>query len=47
MHGTFRLDVPQRDIVIGVPQYRAPRQVSLARIIALPFVRSRSQERAP
>jgi sterol desaturase/sphingolipid hydroxylase (fatty acid hydroxylase superfamily) len=40
MHGTFRLDVPQRDIVIGVPEYRAPRQVSLARMIASPFKRS-------
>jgi sterol desaturase/sphingolipid hydroxylase (fatty acid hydroxylase superfamily) len=43
LHGTFRLDVPQRDIVIGVPQYREPRQVSLARMIASPF----SHPRAP
>jgi len=38
LHGTFRLDVPQRDIVIGVPECRAPRQVSLARMMAFPFV---------
>lgn len=37
VHGTFRLDVPQHEIVIGVPEYRAPWQVSLARILALPF----------
>lgn len=41
LHGTFRLDVPQRDIVIGVPEYRAPRQVSFARMIAFPFVNRR------
>ncbi len=41
LHGTFRLDVPQRDIVIGVPEYRAPRQVSLARMLAFPFMPAR------
>jgi sterol desaturase/sphingolipid hydroxylase (fatty acid hydroxylase superfamily) len=38
IHGTFRLDVPQQAIAIGVPQYRAPRDVTLPRMLALPFV---------
>lgn len=45
LHRTFRLDVPQRGIVIGVPEYRAPNRVSLARMIALPFVPFRSLHR--
>jgi sterol desaturase/sphingolipid hydroxylase (fatty acid hydroxylase superfamily) len=37
LHGTLRLDVPQDQIVIGVPAYRAPAEVGLARMLALPF----------
>ncbi|HZU34431.1 MAG TPA: sterol desaturase family protein, partial [Gemmataceae bacterium] len=32
LHGTFRLDVPQEDITIGVPAYRNPAEVTLPRI---------------
>jgi sterol desaturase/sphingolipid hydroxylase (fatty acid hydroxylase superfamily) len=38
LHGTFRLDVPQDAITIGVPEYRQPREVTLGRMLALPFV---------
>jgi sterol desaturase/sphingolipid hydroxylase (fatty acid hydroxylase superfamily) len=38
LHRTFRLDVPQETITIGVPGYQAPSDVGLARILALPFV---------
>lgn len=38
LHRTFRLDVPQHTITIGVPGYQAPRDVGLARMLALPFV---------
>ena len=41
LHGTLRLDVPQVEITIGVPAYRAPVDAGLPRILALPFVRQR------
>jgi sterol desaturase/sphingolipid hydroxylase (fatty acid hydroxylase superfamily) len=37
LHGTLRLDVPQSEIVIGVPAYQDPRELGLAEIIKLPF----------
>lgn len=37
LHGTLRLDVPQRDIEIGVPAYRDPDEVTLPRILEMPF----------
>jgi sterol desaturase/sphingolipid hydroxylase (fatty acid hydroxylase superfamily) len=38
IHGTFRLDVPQNAITIGVPEFQASGLVGLARMLALPFV---------
>jgi sterol desaturase/sphingolipid hydroxylase (fatty acid hydroxylase superfamily) len=37
LHGTLRLNVPQTDVVIGVPVYRRPEQVTLPKIIEMPF----------
>lgn len=37
LHGTLRLNVPQDEITIGVPAYRDPREVGLAKIVAMPF----------
>ncbi|HEX2222577.1 MAG TPA: sterol desaturase family protein [Thermoanaerobaculia bacterium] len=37
LHGTLRLDVPQEEITIGVPAYRDPEEVTLPKIVALPF----------
>jgi sterol desaturase/sphingolipid hydroxylase (fatty acid hydroxylase superfamily) len=37
LHGTLRLDLPQDRITIGVPAYRDPSEVTLPRILALPF----------
>jgi sterol desaturase/sphingolipid hydroxylase (fatty acid hydroxylase superfamily) len=37
LHGTFREDVPQSAIEIGVPAYQRPEDVTLARIETLPF----------
>jgi sterol desaturase/sphingolipid hydroxylase (fatty acid hydroxylase superfamily) len=37
LHGTARRDVPQGSIIIGLPEYRRPEQVTLARTLALPF----------
>lgn len=37
LHGTARLNVPQDEITIGVPAYREPADVTLTRMVALPF----------
>jgi sterol desaturase/sphingolipid hydroxylase (fatty acid hydroxylase superfamily) len=37
LHGTYRLNVPQREVTIGVPEYRDSRDLELAEIIAMPF----------
>ena len=37
LHGTFRADVPQNEIVIGVPAYHQPDAVTLGKILTLPF----------
>ncbi len=37
LHGTFRLDVPQRDIRIGVPAYRDPAETRLRPALTMPF----------
>ena len=41
LHGTLRLNVPQREITIGVPAYREPLEVELAEVLKLPFVEQR------
>ena len=41
LHRTILLNVPQPEIVIGVPAYRSPADVTLARTLAMPFVRQR------
>jgi sterol desaturase/sphingolipid hydroxylase (fatty acid hydroxylase superfamily) len=42
LHGTLRLNVPQDQVTIGVPAYRKPAEVSLLQILALPFLKQRS-----
>ncbi|MGH9902223.1 MAG: sterol desaturase family protein, partial [Pyrinomonadaceae bacterium] len=37
LHGTLRLNVPQQEITIGVPAYRAPEELTLPKILAMPF----------
>ena len=37
LHGTLRRDVRQDAIVIGVPSYRQPQEVTLPKVLALPF----------
>jgi sterol desaturase/sphingolipid hydroxylase (fatty acid hydroxylase superfamily) len=39
LHGTQRLDRPQREDGLGVPDKRNPRQVTLPRVLGLPFER--------
>ncbi len=47
LHGTFRGDVAQDAITIGVPAYRRPDDVTLANSLALPFVRQRPSWQPP
>src|SRR5262249_17748937 len=37
LHGTLRLEVAQEAVTIGVPAYRRAADLSLARLVALPF----------
>jgi sterol desaturase/sphingolipid hydroxylase (fatty acid hydroxylase superfamily) len=37
LHGTLVLSVPQAEVAVGVPPYREPRQVTLGKMLALPF----------
>jgi sterol desaturase/sphingolipid hydroxylase (fatty acid hydroxylase superfamily) len=37
LHGTYRANVPQDEITVGVPALRRPAQLTLPRSLALPF----------
>lgn len=39
LHGTIRLDIPQESITVGVPAFDSPEQVTLGRLLLLPFRR--------
>ena len=39
LHGTLRLDVPQPAIEIGVPAWRDPQELTLSRLMVMPFRR--------
>ncbi len=41
LHGTLRLNVPQDAIIIGVPAYRLPEEVTLPHVLAMPFEEQR------
>jgi sterol desaturase/sphingolipid hydroxylase (fatty acid hydroxylase superfamily) len=47
LHGTLRLNVPQEKITIGVPAYRDPADVTLPRILTMPFREQRSDWELP
>jgi sterol desaturase/sphingolipid hydroxylase (fatty acid hydroxylase superfamily) len=42
LHGTLRLNVPQEEIIIGLPAYREPKDLGLLDVLALPFREQRS-----
>jgi sterol desaturase/sphingolipid hydroxylase (fatty acid hydroxylase superfamily) len=37
LHGTYRANVPQEEITIGVPAYRDPEDVTLPKVLTMPF----------
>lgn len=45
LHGTFREDIPQKAIRIGVPAFRNEEDVTLERVIAMPFGEQRDDWR--
>ena len=47
LHGTLRLNVPQDEVVIGVPAYRYPDEVRLERLLVMPFEEQRSSWQLP
>lgn len=47
LHGTLRRDVPQEEITIGVPAYRDPRELTLPRVVAMPFEEQRDPWQLP
>ena len=48
LHGTLRLDVPQAAVTLGVPELRRPGQVTLAKLMTMPFeAQPRDQSVAP
>jgi len=42
LHRTYRLNVPQNDVTIGVPEYRDPSELDLAAIVTMPFGEQRA-----
>ncbi len=40
-HGTCRLNVPQQDVGIGVPEFGDPDELGLREIVRMPFGRQR------
>jgi sterol desaturase/sphingolipid hydroxylase (fatty acid hydroxylase superfamily) len=47
LHGTLKTRVPQDEIIIGVPAYREPGEVVLAKILAMPFEKQRPSWQLP
>jgi sterol desaturase/sphingolipid hydroxylase (fatty acid hydroxylase superfamily) len=47
LHGTFRFDVDQDEIMIGVPAYRDPHETALVPSLAMPFGPQRDAWLAP
>ena len=41
LHRTLRLDVPQERVVIGVPAYETAAEVTIGKMLLLPFRRQR------
>lgn len=45
LHGTLKSDVPQSEIVVGVPAYQNSDDVTLTRILPLPFAKQKADWR--
>lgn len=47
LHGTFRSDVPQEEVTIGVPAYRKPQDVTFTEYVKIPFGEQRPTWQLP
>lgn len=47
IHGTFRNDVSQDEITIGVPAYQNPQEIVLTKILPLPFAEQKDDWKLP
>jgi len=47
LHGTLRLNVPQNEVVIGLPAYRQPMDVGLIEVLKMPFSTQRPSWQLP
>ncbi len=47
LHGSLRLNIPQAEVVIGVPAYIDPRDTTLPKILKMPFTRQCPSWRLP
>lgn len=47
LHGTLRADIPVQDVTIGVPAFRDPKEVTLTRLLKMPFGRQRPSWQSP
>jgi sterol desaturase/sphingolipid hydroxylase (fatty acid hydroxylase superfamily) len=47
LHGTMRVDVPQAALIIGLPAYRAGRELTFGNLMAMPFRPQRPTWRLP
>lgn len=47
LHGTLKTDVPQNEIIIGVPAYQNPSDVTLPKILSLPFEKQKNDWQLP
>jgi sterol desaturase/sphingolipid hydroxylase (fatty acid hydroxylase superfamily) len=45
LHRTLLLNVPQRDVTIGVPAYQKPEDVTVGKVLSIPFVNQRDDWR--
>lgn len=44
LHGTLRRGIPQKEITIGIPAYRTEEELTLLKLMALPFKKPRPWE---
>ena len=47
LRGTLRLNAPQHDVTVGVPAYRHPRDVTLPKVLGMPFGKQRDSWTLP
>jgi sterol desaturase/sphingolipid hydroxylase (fatty acid hydroxylase superfamily) len=47
LHRTLQLNIPQHEITIGVPAYQNPADVTLPKVLAMPFTEQRDDWKLP